>query len=110
MYLVEGQLDCIKLWDLGIKNVVAVLGTGVSDKQRDLLTNNFHYVNIMLDNDEAGYDGTYGFYNTRNEYVEGIADKLMGLMRVRVVKYRAEDPGSLTSRKQIQGIFTFSPL
>jgi DNA primase len=53
--LVEGPGDVMKLWDAGIKNVVAVLGTGFSKHHRSLL----HKVGCskivsVFDGDEAG--------------------------------------------------------
>ncbi|PZV99919.1 DNA primase [Metamycoplasma auris] len=57
VYLVEGQFDCIALWKVGIKNVVALMGTSLSTNHLKELTNK----NIILffDNDEAGKNATF---------------------------------------------------
>jgi len=52
--LVEGYLDAISLYQAGIKNVVAVLGTAFSLKQASLLKKYFECVIILFDNDLAG--------------------------------------------------------
>lgn len=53
--LVEGPLDCLHLWDLGIKNCVAILGTSISREQRNLLIKHgVRTVITLMDPDEAG--------------------------------------------------------
>lgn len=52
--LVEGYLDCIKLHQTGIKNVVASLGTAFTSEQAALLSRYAEKVVILYDGDEAG--------------------------------------------------------
>ncbi|MGI5921650.1 MAG: DNA primase [Syntrophomonadaceae bacterium] len=52
--LVEGYMDCIKLFQAGIKNVVASLGTSLTEEQSRLLRRYAEKVLILYDGDEAG--------------------------------------------------------
>lgn len=52
--LVEGYFDLISLWDSGIKNVVATLGTALTRSQVDLLGRYTKKVAAVFDPDEAG--------------------------------------------------------
>jgi len=54
-----------RLHDYGIKNVVAVMGSKITQGQQRLLyTHASHGAVIMFDNDEAGVAGTLDAYNT----------------------------------------------
>lgn len=52
--LTEGQLDSIRVWDYGIKNVVASMGAGMSTTQAHLLAPFVSKVVVLYDGDEAG--------------------------------------------------------
>ena len=52
--LVEGYLDVISLWEKGIKNVVAPLGTGLTEDQVRILVRLADRVFVSFDGDEAG--------------------------------------------------------
>ena len=52
--LVEGQLDVIKAFQNGFRNVVALQGSQLSDYQEGLLLKRFNNIVLALDNDEAG--------------------------------------------------------
>lgn len=52
--LVEGYIDCIKLHQAGIKNVIASLGTAFTEEQAKLLHRYTENVLIIYDGDEAG--------------------------------------------------------
>lgn len=52
--LVEGYIDCVKLYQAGIKNVVASLGTAFAPEQARLLARYTEKVIILYDGDEAG--------------------------------------------------------
>lgn len=52
--LVEGYMDCIKLYQHGVRNVVASLGTSFTREQAELLGRFVESVLIMYDGDEAG--------------------------------------------------------
>ena len=52
--IVEGYLDLLSLWGHGIKNVVATLGTALTEKQVQLLRRYSQNVYIIFDGDKAG--------------------------------------------------------
>lgn len=52
--IVEGYFDVMRLHDAGIKNVVAVCGSTLTDTQADLIYRYCERVIIMLDGDEVG--------------------------------------------------------
>jgi DNA primase len=51
--VVEGFFDCLKVHQAGYGNVVALMGTSISDRQSELL-DTFRELVVMLDGDEAG--------------------------------------------------------
>jgi len=55
IYLVEGYMDVIGLSKNGIQNVVANLGTSLTDKQILILNQFFDDIIICFDGDESGY-------------------------------------------------------
>lgn len=59
--ITEGPLDVMRLWEAGIKNAVAILGTGFS-KQHKMLLHKIGCQRIvcLLDSDEAGQKATSG--------------------------------------------------
>lgn len=69
---VEGFFDVFKLWQAGYKNVVALMGTSMSDEQEKLIVEavggNGRVV-LMFDSDEAGVKAT-------TEVVERLIDKI----------------------------------
>ena len=53
--LVEGQGDVWRLWEAGIKNVVGMFGSGLTDTQMRILETSGAFTLVLLtDNDEAG--------------------------------------------------------
>lgn len=55
VYLVEGYMDVVGLNKKGIENVVANLGTSLTDKQILILNQFFEDIIICFDGDESGY-------------------------------------------------------
>ena len=55
VYLVEGYMDVVGLSKNGIENVVANLGTSLTDKQILILNQFFNDIIICFDGDESGY-------------------------------------------------------
>lgn len=71
LILVEGFKSVWRLYELGIKNVVAVMGSRITPGQINLLLSYaLKGVVIMFDNDEAGITGTSMCYNN-------LKDKMM---------------------------------
>ena len=56
--VVEGYFDCISVYQAGIKNVVASLGTSLTIEQIRLLKRYTHNAVIVYDSDSAGQDAT----------------------------------------------------
>lgn len=56
--IVEGFLDVIRLYTVGIKNVVAMMGTAVTSKQANLIKRLSKNVILMFDGDSAGEKAT----------------------------------------------------
>ena len=56
--IVEGYLDAISLWQSGIKNVVATLGTAISAEQIQILARNCEVLYLCYDADTAGQRAT----------------------------------------------------
>jgi len=69
--LTEGPLDVMRLWEAGIKNAVAILGTGFS-KQHKLLLHKVgcQRVVCVLDSDEAGQKATSGVEKMCKSYFD----------------------------------------
>ena len=55
IYLVEGYMDVVGLSKNGIENVVANLGTALTEKQIIILNQFFNHIIICFDGDESGY-------------------------------------------------------
>ncbi len=56
--LVEGNMDAIRMYSSGIRNVVALMGTAITKEQINILKKLRVPVIVMLDNDEAGSTNT----------------------------------------------------
>ena len=56
--IVEGELDVISCFSIGIKNVVAVKGTALTENQVALIGRFTNNICLCFDKDEAGYEAT----------------------------------------------------
>lgn len=52
--VVEGEMDMISSWKAGVKNVVAIKGTALTDEQLKLLSRFTKKIKLALDQDAAG--------------------------------------------------------
>lgn len=59
MIIVEGNMDAIRLYISGIKNVVALMGTALTKEQIAIIKKLRCKVILMLDNDNAGEKATF---------------------------------------------------
>lgn len=57
VYVVEGQFDVIKAMEKGIRNIVALGSSNISDYQVGLITRYTKNILLLLDNDTAGDKG-----------------------------------------------------
>lgn len=65
--IVEGNMDAIRLYSSGIKNVVALMGTSLTKEQIEALKKLHAKIILMLDNDNAGETATYAIGNSLEE-------------------------------------------
>ena len=54
VYLVEGYMDVIGMWQTGIRNVVAACGTSFTEEQALLIKRHTENITLIFDNDNAG--------------------------------------------------------
>ncbi|MEL0177727.1 MAG: DNA primase [Pelagibacteraceae bacterium] len=59
LILVEGYMDAISLFNKGVKNVAATLGTAITTSQINLAWKNFDKIIICFDGDQSGIDASY---------------------------------------------------
>lgn len=65
--VVEGNMDAIRLSSVGIKNVIALMGTSLTKDQIEALKKLRAKIILMLDNDNAGEVATYAVGNQLEE-------------------------------------------
>lgn len=82
--VVEGFKACMRVAEGGITNVVALLGSTMTDHQKWILSHLGAEIYLMLDNNKAGQDGT--------KYIGSTLGPSLG---VRIVKYDQEQPSDI---------------
>ncbi len=65
--VVEGNMDAIRLYSVGIKNVVALMGTSITKEQVEIFRKLRSKIILMLDNDNAGEMATLAVGNLLEE-------------------------------------------
>lgn len=65
--IVEGNMDAIRLYSVGIKNVIALMGTSLTKEQIEAIKKLRCKVVLMLDNDNAGGTATLAVGNLLEE-------------------------------------------
>lgn len=65
--IVEGNMDAIRLYSSGIKNVIALMGTSLTKEQIEAIKKLRCKVVLMLDNDNAGETATLAIGNLFEE-------------------------------------------
>lgn len=98
LVLVEGFFGAIKLWQLGVKRVVALMGSTLSTAQADLIrrhTDSRSRVLVMLDEDEAGRAG-------REDIVQRLAPAVF--IKVHAFERDGQQPEDLTA-EEIAALF-----
>lgn len=64
--IVEGFMDVIRLWSIGVKNVVATMGTAITKNQASLIRKLSSNIILMFDGDKAGDKATKSFLELFN--------------------------------------------
>mgnify|MGYP001483986674 FL=1 len=59
LVLVEGYMDVVSLYNKGVKNVAATLGTAITTSQINLAWKNFDRIILCFDGDQSGLDASY---------------------------------------------------
>jgi DNA primase len=106
--VVEGYFDCITVYQAGIKNVVASLGTSLTIDQIRLLKRHTHNIVMVYDADQAGQEAV----------LRNLDILIQEAMQVRIVALPAGfDPDSFLRKfgasafsekiKQAQGLFEY---
>jgi DNA primase len=62
LIVVEGFFDCFKVHQAGFSNVVALMGSTLSDPQQELLLGHADRIALMFDGDDAGIKCLRDFY------------------------------------------------
>ncbi len=101
--LVEGNMDAIRIYSSGIKNVLALMGTAITNEQVDILKKLRVPIILMLDNDEAGANATIkvGDELTKNNVLckvvrlEGAKDPDEYIVKYGIEKFREVIKNSL---------------
>lgn len=88
VFVVEGFKACMWLWQAGLVNTVALMGSHASKSQTTVLERMGGTVYLFLDNNEAGKTGTY---KAGYELSKG--------MNVKVAIYEASQPSDLTEEE-----------
>jgi DNA primase len=91
--VVEGFFDCFRVHQAGSRSVVALMGSALYERQRELLSERFRRIVLMLDGDEAGRRGS-----------ARMAAELAGHGPVRVVELAAGSQPDRLSEAELQEI------
>lgn len=81
LVVVEGFFDCLRFYQAGVTNVVALMGCHLAEEQERLLLATTDRITLALDRDEAGRQGT-----------QELLGRLVTKCYVRVLEYPATQP------------------
>ena len=102
VYLVEGYMDVVGLSKNGIENVVANLGTSLTDRQILILNQFFEDIIICFDGDESGYKAA--LRAAENSIKELQPEKQISFLLLP----NGEDPDSYVSEKGKENFIDFT--
>ena len=94
-FIVEGYFDLIALYQHGFRNVVATLGTAITENQLSRLRNYTENMTLMLDGDEAGVKSALRLISVFSD---------MDINGSMVVLPSGHDPDSFVRKEGIDGI------
>lgn len=88
LVVVEGSIDCMRVWEAGYQNVVALLGSSIPPEKAQMIRH--HRIVSFLDADPAGVQGTFKLREAAGRLILRVnyPDELLG-----------RDPGSLTNEQ-----------
>lgn len=94
LVLVEGELDVIALWQIGIP-AVCTGSAHLSTAQARLIRQWCQEVIVFFDTNTAGQHATFGYYDKDGEFHPGVVHDLRPHIRVRVVPEHDGDASSM---------------
>jgi 5S rRNA maturation endonuclease (ribonuclease M5) len=86
VYIVEGIIDVLVLYSLGVCNVIATFGANLTIEQLLIIVSHFDFVHLMYDNDKKGILANIKAINM-----------LKNVMNIDVIVPTGKDAGELTS-------------
>lgn len=90
--LVEGELNAMALWQIGVPRPVATGMSYFTDNHARLIIAEARSVIIFYDSDKAGQEGIWGRVDGAGAEKDGIVAKLEPFMSVRVIQGHVDDP------------------
>lgn len=70
VYITEGQIDAIRIYEGNIKNVIALGSTSMSSYQLSIINRYCDKIYLLLDNDEAGESGVKKIKENFNQHIK----------------------------------------
>ncbi len=95
VFIVEGYFDLIALYQNGLKNAVATLGTAITENQLSRLRNYSENITLMLDGDEAGVKSALRLIGIFSD---------MDIQGTMIVLPAGHDPDSFVRKEGIEGL------
>jgi hypothetical protein len=101
VYVVEGHLDAVNMWQLGYRSVVALFGSAPGDEQVERLVRGWSKIVVIADGDDAGRKLATEMQEMVDERVPVTAVLLPASMPG---KRERPDPGNLTAEEARQWV------
>jgi len=95
VFIVEGYFDLIALYQNGLRNVVATLGTAITENQLSRLRNYTENITLMLDGDEAGVKSVLRLIGVFSD---------MDIRGNMIILPSGDDPDSFVRKEGIEGV------
>jgi DNA primase len=95
VFIVEGYFDLIALYQYGLRNVVATLGTAITENQLSKLRNYTENITLMLDGDEAGIKSALRLIGIFSD---------MDIQGTMIMLPSGHDPDSFVRKEGMEGV------
>jgi hypothetical protein len=100
LVLVEGELDVIALWQIGIP-AVCTGSAHLSEAQARIIRQWCDELVVFYDSNTAGNQATFGWHDKDDEFHAGVIHKLRPHIRVRVVPAHTDDASKMVQDNRI---------
>jgi DNA primase len=96
VFIVEGQLDCISMAQIGFPNTIAICGNKMTQVQHEIIYRYFNKVYFVMDNDEPGKN-MIKFWNDPEDdkHIYRKKYKNMSLYKIEIEKEDMKDVNDL---------------